>query len=226
MIGVMNGLGHSVRYARGEEIYLSPNLFERLMFVRSGVVAKALQDPVREEPLMLSLSCAGALCGSFENLYVRDRLPRRHYCVTTSEVLVVNQELLLKIADQNVMWQRELANYSSYCALCDRLGLVANRFGSVEQRLGALLLLIQVEGNPEVEQSVNSPGIEWIALNTFPALKTVSMIIDSDVETVHETIRGWTYNNKLRKRSNRYWFNRAIFAEYWAWLQNIVQKNA
>ena len=68
MIGVMNGLGHNVQYGRGEEIYTSPNLFERLMFVRSGVVVKALQDPVRSEPLMLSLSCAGAMCGSFENL--------------------------------------------------------------------------------------------------------------------------------------------------------------
>lgn len=100
MIGVMNGLGHNVQYGRGEEIYTSPNLFERLMFVRSGVVVKALQDPVRSEPLMLSLSCAGAMCGSFENLYVRDRLPRRHYCLTNAELLVINQELLLKIADQ------------------------------------------------------------------------------------------------------------------------------
>lgn len=69
MIGVMNGLGHNVQYGRGEEIYTSPNLFERLMFVRSGVVVKALQDPVRSEPLMLSLSCAG-LCVAALRIYM------------------------------------------------------------------------------------------------------------------------------------------------------------
>lgn len=226
MMGVMNGLGHTVRYCRGEEIYASPSLFERLMFVRSGVVAKALQDPVRSEPLMLSLSCAGAMCGSFENLYVRDRLPRRHYCVTNAELLVINQELLLKIADQNVLWQRELANYSSYCALCDRLGMVANRYGTVEQRFAALMLLLQVEDKTDVERTLHISGVEWVPISTFPAMKTISMMLDTDVASLYGVIRGWIGANALRKRGGRYWFKRPVFAEHWTWLQNIVQQNA
>lgn len=225
MIGVMNGLGHNVQYGRGEEIYTSPNLFERLMFVRSGVVVKALQDPVRSEPLMLSLSCAGAMCGSFENLYVRDRLPRRHYCLTNAELLVINQELLLKIADQNILWQRELANYSSHCALCDRLGMVANRFGSVEERLGALLVLLQVEGNGEVEQRLTSSGIEWIAINTIPSLRTISLVLDTDISSLYAVVRQWIASNALRKRAGRYWFKRSVFFDYRDWLHNIVRRN-
>lgn len=226
MIGVMNGLGHSVRYTRGEEIYSSPNIFERLMFVRSGIVAKALKDPVREEPLMLSLSCAGAMCGSFENLYVRDRLPRSHYCITNADVLVINQELLLKIADQNALWQRELMNYSTYCALCDRMGMVANRYGTIEERLGALMMLILIESTPSMERVLQSRGADWLGFTTFPMLVTVAQLLGTDVSTLHTAVRAWIDAGKLRKRSGKFWFHRATFEGYWSWLQNIVRQNA
>ena len=98
---VLTGIGHPQRFARGEVIYSAPGFFGTLMYVRSGFVVKALLDPVRDEPLLLSLAGAGALCGSYENLYVRDRMPRKHWCLTTTEVLIVNQELLLKITSGN-----------------------------------------------------------------------------------------------------------------------------
>lgn len=95
---VLAGIGHPMKFRRGDVIYTSPGLFGNLMYVRSGFVVKALLDPVRDEPLLLSMAGPGALCGNYENLYVRDRMPRRHWCLTSTEVLVVNQELLLKIA--------------------------------------------------------------------------------------------------------------------------------
>lgn len=226
MVGVMTGLGHSVRYQRGEVIYGSPNLFGKLMFIRSGVVAKALIDPVRDEPLMLSLGTTGALCGSYENLYVNDRLPRRHYCLTTSEVLVVNQELLLKIADQNADWQQELANYASYCALCDRLGMLVNRAGSLEQRFGALMVLLQSEMDPEIEKNISSTGIDWMPLFIFPAFKSMSIVLDSDATELHEVVRNWNTQGIIRRRAGKLWVKRAVFHDYWRWLQRFVQQNA
>ena len=139
---VLAGIGHPMKFRRGDVIYTSPGLFGNLMYVRSGFVVKALLDPVRDEPLLLSMAGPGALCGNYENLYVRDRMPRRHWCLTSTEVLVVNQELLLKIADQNPEWQHELSGYSSVSSICDRMGMFLNYSGTVEERLGALLLLM------------------------------------------------------------------------------------
>lgn len=126
---VLAGIGHPMKFRRGDVIYTSPGLFGNLMYVRSGFVVKALLDPVRDEPLLLSMAGPGALCGNYENLYVRDRMPRRHWCLTSTEVLVVNQELLLKIADQNPEWQHELSGYSSVSSICDRMGMFLNYSG-------------------------------------------------------------------------------------------------
>lgn len=84
---VLAGIGHPMKFRRGDVIYTSPGLFGNLMYVRSGFVVKALLDPVRDEPLLLSMAGPGALCGNYENLYVRDRMPRRHWCLTSTEVL-------------------------------------------------------------------------------------------------------------------------------------------
>ena len=50
---VLAGIGHPMKFRRGDVIYTSPGLFGNLMYVRSGFVVKALLDPVRDEPLLL-----------------------------------------------------------------------------------------------------------------------------------------------------------------------------
>ena len=71
---VLAGIGHPMKFRRGDVIYTSPGLFGNLMYVRSGFVVKALLDPVRDEPLLLSMAGPGALCGNYENLYVTQNL--------------------------------------------------------------------------------------------------------------------------------------------------------
>lgn len=112
LTAVLQGLGHAMRVPRGEFVYRSPELFGRLMYVRRGLVVKALLEPNHDDPVLMTLSGTGGLCGSYENLYVRDHMSRAHWCVTTSELLVVNAELLLRICDQHAEWQVELSNYS------------------------------------------------------------------------------------------------------------------
>lgn len=99
MIGVLNNLGHEMHYTRGEVLYESPGFFRPLMLVRRGIVARALMDPLHADPLLVSLSGPRALCGSCETLYVQDRMVRRHWCMTSVDVHVVNADLLLRICD-------------------------------------------------------------------------------------------------------------------------------
>ena len=224
MMGVLNALGHTVYRKRGDEIYSSPGFFDKLMFVRQGVVAKALLDPIREEPLLLSLSSKGALCGGFENLYVRDRLSRRHYCLTNTELLVVNKELLLRIADQNPEWHRELSNYSSVAALCDRLGVLANHSGTVAQRLGALLLLLLNDERPEQLIHLKNPSVEWVELPFILGARSVSYVIDTDVSTVNQAIKEWVGASDIRYRAHKLWIRRKTFYEYWVWINQLIEQ--
>lgn len=221
---VLAGIGHSQRFARGEVIYSAPGFFGTLMYVRSGFVVKALLDPVRDEPLLLSLAGAGALCGSYENLYVRDRMPRRHWCLTTTEVLIVNQELLLKIADENYEWQRELAGYSSSAALCDRLGMYLNYSGSVEERFGTLLLLMLQGENPTVASNLVAQGIEWIELSFFPDKLTIARLLGCKFEMINEVIRQWVKDDVIRRRGHKIWFRRKVFINYWNWFLPFLRE--
>lgn len=104
MIGVLNNLGHEMHYTRGEVLYESPGFFRPLMLVRRGIVARALMDPLHADPLLVSLSGPRALCGSCETLYVQDRMVRRHWCMTSVDVHVVNADLLLRICDQKTYY--------------------------------------------------------------------------------------------------------------------------
>ena len=78
---VLAGIGHPMKFRRGDVIYTSPGLFGNLMYVRSGFVVKALLDPVRDEPLLLSMAGPGALCGNYLEFprrfryYVQNSLP-------------------------------------------------------------------------------------------------------------------------------------------------------
>ena len=60
--------------------------------------------------------------------------------MTTTEVVVANADLLLRICDQNASWQRELSHYSSVCAVADRLGLLVTHSATVEERLAIFLV--------------------------------------------------------------------------------------
>ncbi len=226
MAGVLYGLGHSVTFRRGDEVYSSPGFFEKLMFVRSGFVVKALQDPVRDEPLLISMAGPGALCGSYENLYVRDRMPRKHWCLTTTHVLVVNQELLLKIADQNPVWQRELSSYSSSSVLCDRMAMYANHAGTVDERFGALIVLMLQASNPSVIRTLESKGVEWVELPFLPSKGICAKLIGSSFEQADNVSRSWVADDDIRRRSGRLWLRRSTFARYWAWVKPFLQQQS
>ena len=202
---VLAGIGHPMKFRRGDVIYTSPGLFGNLMYVRSGFVVKALLDPVRDEPLLLSMAGPGALCGNYENLYVRDRMPRRHWCLTSTEVLVVNQELLLTI--------------------CDRMGMFLNYSGTVEERLGALLLLMLHCEKPAAMANLFSKGVEWVELPFYPDKGTIARLLGCKFETVSDVVRQWGSHDDIRRRSRRIWLRRRTFLKYWEWLMPFMQQS-
>lgn len=224
MAGVMNGLGHVATYRRGEIIYEAPGFFSKLMFVRRGVVAKVLMDVRRETALFWSAGGPGSLCGSSESLYLPDHMPRRHWCMTTTEVLVVNADLLLRIADQNPDWQRELSNYSSLCGLSDRAGMIINHALPLEERLGVFYVLFAAQFDGTFLRSLADERVEWLALETPPARRAAAGLLSTNSENIRQVLNSWQQEDVLRVKSHKLLLDRIRFERYWRSAASILKK--
>ncbi len=224
MAAVMQSLGHAVVFRRGEVVYESPErFFGKLMFVRRGIVVKALMDPSHDEPLLVTMSGPGGLCGSYENLYMHDRMPRRHWCMTTTEVLMVNSELLLRICDQNQAWQHELTNYSASSALSDRLGLIVNHSGTRDARVGTFLILCAMQYDAEFLKKLMSPGVEWVPLPVLPSRHVVRLVTNIGSEALGDVLQSWLKKGAFRYRSHKLLLRREVFEDYWNRLSPILR---
>lgn len=225
LTAVLQGIGHSAHFSRGDVIYRSPELFGRLFFVRHGVVAKGLLEPSHSYPILVTMAGTGSLCGAYENLYVNDRMPRLHWCVTSTELLVVNPDLLLRLCDQHVDWQVELSNYSSLCARCDQIGLIANHLGSPEERLGAFWILHCLQFDKEILGKLATPGIEWVVAPSFPSRSVAASVTGCSVDEIARVVRGWRNQHALRYRARKVFLKREVFAEYWGWIEPVLQSS-
>lgn len=212
---VLRNIGHRMKFVRGEVLYESQGLFQRLMLIETGIVARALMEPFHEAPLLLSVSGPGALCGAYETLYVQDGMIRRHWCMTSASIVVVNAELLLRLCDQNADWQRELEQYRSMCAIGDRLGRLVNRSTSPEERLGIFLVVSSLSLRPDFEKLLRNPGIEWLPLGGLPSAKVLAGLLELSVGQVRLVCREWWKRDVMRYRSHKVLLSRRTFLEYW-----------
>ena len=204
-----------MNFIRGEVLYESQGLFQRLMLIETGIVSRALMEPFHEAPLLLSVSGPGALCGAYENLYVQDGMIRRHWSMTNVSVVVVNAELLLRLCDQNADWQRELEQYRSMCAIGDRLGRQVNHSMSPEERLGIFLVASSLSMMPGFHNLLRSPGIEWLPLGGLPSATVLAGLLELSVEQVRTVCREWWERDVMRYRSHKVLLSRKMFLEYW-----------
>lgn len=144
---VLAGIGHPMKFRRGDVIYTSPGLFGNLMYVRSGFVVKA------------------------------------------------------------------------------RMGMFLNYSGTVEERLGALLLLMLHCEKPAAMANLFSKGVEWVELPFYPDKGTIARLLGCKFETVSDVVRQWGSHDDIRRRSRRIWLRRRTFLKYWEWLMPFMQQS-
>ena len=107
---IVRNLGHRVDKSKGDVLYETGSMFERLMYVQSGTAARAVLMPGFEDtPFFVLLALQGSLIGCVETLYSKDSVMRRQWAVNNCEVLTIPKEILLKLADHEPSWHKELA---------------------------------------------------------------------------------------------------------------------
>lgn len=227
LAGVLQGIGHVVRAVPGEVVYQSPELFSgKLMFVKKGFVVKAMMSPLHESPLLVSLSGPGALCGAYENLYVKDRMPRRHWCATSAELLCVHAELLLRICDQNPAWQNELRGYAASCALSDRLAMVINQSSTLEERGAVFLLLVGLTSEHGFWEALSNPGVEWLSIPMLPSRTAAAHVLGATREQLGEHMTARLRADEVRLRSGRWWLKKSAFLPHWERLRPLIESSS
>ena len=216
---VVRNLGHKVTCRQGEVVYQSGGLFNRLMYVQSGIAARAVFIPgFDNSPFLVSIALPGSLVGCVETLYARDTIPRKHWAVTDCELLTVSQELLLKLADHQATWHKELAGYNVTCVQFDQMGLMTSRATDVENRLGIFIVSFCLRSKALVANEVKDEKKEWIVLPALPPVELISSVIGCTPEMVEEVMRGWYEQNVVRKVSRNLLIKRIKVLNYLEWL--------
>ena len=222
MRGVLSNIGHKAVFSRGERIYESPGFFHKLMLVERGIVAKALMDPFHADPLLLALSGPGALCGSYETLYLQDRMERSHWCMTSTSVIIVNADLLLRICDQNPVWQRELTHYCSVSAISDRLGLLVVHSASAEERLGMVLIASSAVVCEDFLERLLNPNVQWVVMEALPSMRVVTSALSMTPAEVRGVLHAWAAEDVIRRRPHKVLLSRRRFVQYWSRMEPIL----
>ncbi len=218
---LVRNLGHKVVHSRGDTLYDSGNLFERLMYVQSGVAAKAVFLPGFDMPFFLSLALPGSLIGCIDTLYVKDQLPRRHWAVSNCELLTVPKELLLKLADHEVEWHKQLAGYNAACSLSDRMGLMVSRAGESERRLGVFLVSLCKRGGASVLDDLKDAKKEWIVLPPLPPRRLIAQVIGCEVKLVDEILLAWINEGTFKKIHRNLLIRREKLLDNFDWLSRF-----
>lgn len=215
---LVRNLGHKMTRARGDTLYESDSLFERLMYVQSGVAAKAIFLPGFDSPFFLSLALPGSLIGCVDTLYANDQLSRRHWAVSGCELLTIPKELLLKLADHEVEWHKQLAAYSAGCNLADRMGLMVSRAGESERRLGVFLVSLCNRSSQSVPDELKDAKKEWIALPPLPPRRLIAQVVGCEVEKIDEILLAWIREGTFKKIHRNLLIRREKLLDNMNWL--------
>lgn len=218
---LVRNLGHKVVHSRGDILYDSEKIFERLMYVQSGIAAKAVFLPGFETPFFLSLALPGSLIGCIDTIYAKDLLPRRHWAVSNCELLTVPKELMLKLADHEVEWHKQLASYNAYSNLSDRMGLMTSRASDSERRLGVFLVSFCNRSNASILEELEDIKKEWIVLSSLPPRRLIAQVIGCEVELVDRILLSWIHEGTFKKIHRNLLIRREKLLDDWNWLSRF-----
>lgn len=213
-------LGHRVPGSRGSVVVGEESRVSRLFFVQSGLVARASLHPARGQPLMWALSMPGSLCGGCQNLYSGDHFPRRHWALRDSEVLEIPQDLLLKIADREVVLHRELAAYCERSAMCDKLGQVVTNITANAERLQIFLAAALLSAGHDFD-SIADEDL-YLRLPPLPRREVVAQVIGCSRAVLDRVLTEWVQDGDLQHRGGGLWFSRERALHSHQWLQQLL----
>ena len=219
---VVRNLGHKVVCRPKEVVYQSGGLFDRLMYVQSGIAARAVFIPgFDNSPFLVSIAMPGSLIGGIETLYAKDTIQRKHWAVTDCELLTVSQDLLLKLADHQVIWHKELAGYNAACTQYDQLGLMTARATEAENRLGVFLVSFCLRCKALFSSELSDEKKEWVVLPTLPPKELIGSTIGCTEEIVNDVMSRWLESNILRKVNRNLLIRREKVLNYIDWISKF-----
>ncbi len=196
--------------------------FKRTMFVKSGFVAQGLINPGGTSPFMLTLSGPGSFGISTDAIDRLDHLPRRYWAATHCEVYTVNPELLLRLAEVEASWNRELNEYALRRAVSERLGLMMCQATGVEERLGVFFASLFASFSRSAVKEMEKGG-DWLELPTPPSRKLVSAVLSCRSEEVDETLSRWWREKMIVFSNGRLLMRGSTLLRYWNMLQPFMQ---
>lgn len=200
---IVRNLGHRVDKSKGDVLYETGSMFEDTTFF----VLLALQ---------------GSLIGCVETLYSKDSVMRRQWAVNNCEVLTIPKEILLKLADHEPSWHKELAGYNAATTLADRIGLMVTREGDPHQRLGSFIYAYCSRSGLPIDEELRDEKKDWLALPSFPPRKLIGQVIGCETSLIDKVVEDWQNEGSLKKIHRNALMRRTKLCEYFYWLQRFI----
>lgn len=217
---IINIGSHSV-LEKGQSVATSA-FFNRIVFVKSGFLAQGLINPANSAPFMLTLAGADSFGISTSSIDRLDNLPRRYWAATHCEIYTVNPELLLRLAEVEKSWNKELNEYALRRAVSDRLGLMIFQATNTEERLGVFLTSLFLAASRFSLRQLEC-ATEWLRLPTPPSRKLIAAVLSCRQADIDEVLCRWFHDKVIQFFDGGLLIRTTQLVSYWQWLQPFMQ---
>lgn len=217
---VMHNLGYRTELWPGDE--LGGRFFHRVVFVERGFAANAVLNPGSHTPLQMTLAGAGSFAVSGSSLCVDDHQPRRYWALTRCTTLSVSPEILLRLAEVESAWSKELASYHMRRCVSERFGQMVCHVAKPDRRLGVLLAAsLEVVKHPVRKLKETVDG--WVCLPHLPSRKLIASVISCSPTTIDPVIRDWAQKGIIRHEGGAMWMKKDELTAHLQWLTPFLQ---
>lgn len=218
---VIINIGSRSVLEKGQSVATSA-FFNRMVFVKSGFLAQGLINPTNNAPFMLTLAGANSFGIATSAIDRLDNLPRRYWAATRCEIYTLNPELLLRLAEVEKSWNKELNEYALRRAVSDRLGLMIFQATSIEERLGVFFTSLFLASSRSALRSLETTS-DWLRLPTTPSRKLIASVLSCRQSEIDEVLRTWFQDKTLRFVDGVLSMRALTLATHWQWLQPFMQ---
>lgn len=196
--------------------------FNKMVFVKSGYLAQGVINPTNGAPFMLTLAGADSFGIATSAIDRLDHLPRRYWAATQCEIYTVNPELLLRLAEVEDSWNKELNGYALRRAVSDRLGLMIFQTTDIAQRLGVFLTSLYLASSRLSLKDLQT-NEDWLRMPTPPSRKLIAAVLSCRQTEINDVLKHWFDEAILRFKDGGLWVRTAVLVEHWQWMQPFMQ---